>query len=148
MKNNKGFSLVELIVVIAIMAILAAVAIPTFATFINKANVASDEQYVADLEYAVDLANTIFDEEATLTKITATNGTISAVEYTVGDVKVTIDTSTKAATAAAVDGKTVTEAKIDKVEDAAADVLATMDWTYSFKSAKYASGYPVVEGTN
>ena len=36
MKNNKGFSLVELIVVIAIMAILAAVAIPTFGYSVNN----------------------------------------------------------------------------------------------------------------
>ena len=54
--NNKGFSLVELIVVIAIMAILAAVAIPTFATFIKKANVASDESYMNDIAYAIELA--------------------------------------------------------------------------------------------
>ena len=56
MKNNKGFSLVELIVVIAIMAILAAVAIPTFASFITKANKASDESYMNDIKYAVELA--------------------------------------------------------------------------------------------
>ena len=56
MRNNKGFSLVELIVVIAIMAILAAVAIPTFAGFINKANVAADEGFANDIEYAVELA--------------------------------------------------------------------------------------------
>lgn len=55
MKNNKGFSLVELIVVIAIMAILAAVAIPTFAGFITKANEASDESYLNDIAYAVEL---------------------------------------------------------------------------------------------
>lgn len=56
MKNNKGFSLVELIVVIAIMAILAAVAIPTFAGFITKANQAADEGFANDVEYAVELA--------------------------------------------------------------------------------------------
>ena len=56
MRNNKGFSLVELIVVIAIMAILAAVAIPTFAGFITKANKASDESYMNDIEYAIELA--------------------------------------------------------------------------------------------
>ena len=56
MRNNKGFSLVELIVVIAIMAILAAVAIPTFAGFINKANEAADEGFANDVEYAVELA--------------------------------------------------------------------------------------------
>ncbi len=56
MKNNKGFSLVELIVVIAIMAILAAVAIPTFASFITKAQRASDESFLNDIEYAIELA--------------------------------------------------------------------------------------------
>ncbi len=57
MKNNKGFSLVELIVVIAIMAILAAVAIPTFAGFIGKAQTASDESFLNDIEYALELAS-------------------------------------------------------------------------------------------
>ena len=51
MKNNKGFSLVELIVVIAIMAILAAVAIPTFAHFINKAHEASDNDLLNNINY-------------------------------------------------------------------------------------------------
>ena len=56
--NNKGFSLVELIVVIAIMAILAAVAIPTFSGFINKANKGSDDDFMNTVQYSVDLANT------------------------------------------------------------------------------------------
>lgn len=55
MRNNKGFSLVELIVVIAIMAILAAVAIPTFAGFIGKAQKSNDEALLNDIEYAVEL---------------------------------------------------------------------------------------------
>ena len=55
MRNNKGFSLVELIVVIAIMAILAAVAIPTFAGFIGKAQKSNDEALLNDIEYAVKL---------------------------------------------------------------------------------------------
>lgn len=137
MKNNKGFSLVELIVVIAIMAILAAVAIPTFASFITKANVASDEQFIADLEYSIELANTVFGKDAALTEITAEDGTISAVKYTVGDVEVTID----------VTNSTVT-CNDAEIKEAAADVIATMDWTYTFKSAGYKSGYtPATEGT-
>ena len=56
MRNNKGFSLVELIVVIAIMAILAAVAIPTFSSFITKAQDSSNVQEIADLTYAAELA--------------------------------------------------------------------------------------------
>ena len=50
-KNNKGFSLVELIVVIAIMAILAAIAIPTFAHFIKKAHEASDDELLHNINY-------------------------------------------------------------------------------------------------
>ena len=51
MKNNKGFSLVELIVVIAIMAILAAVAVVSFNIYIQKAKEANDEEYRSNVEY-------------------------------------------------------------------------------------------------
>ena len=43
MKNNKGFSLVELIVVIAIMAVLAAVAVVGVSIYIPKAQEAADK---------------------------------------------------------------------------------------------------------
>ena len=43
-KNNKGFSLVELIIVIAIMAILVAIMVPVLLIFIEKSNVSSDTQ--------------------------------------------------------------------------------------------------------
>ena len=55
-KNNKGFSLVELIVVIAIMAILAAVAVIGVSVYIPKAQQASDKQLVSDIEYALNLS--------------------------------------------------------------------------------------------
>ena len=55
MKNNKGFSLVELIVVIAIMAILASVAVIGVSVYVPKAQKAADEQMVADVQKAVDL---------------------------------------------------------------------------------------------
>ena len=74
--NNKGFSLVELIVVIAIMAILAAVAIPTFAGFITKAQDASNVQEVADLAYAADLACVEYGVTATY-EATASEVTIT-----------------------------------------------------------------------
>lgn len=38
LKNNKGFTMIELMVVIVIMLILAAIAIPTFNRLINQAN--------------------------------------------------------------------------------------------------------------
>ena len=57
MKNNKGFSLVELIVVIAIMAILAAVAVAGFSFYIPKAQQAADEQLFSDVGYALKLGH-------------------------------------------------------------------------------------------
>lgn len=56
MKTNKGFSLVELVVVIAIMAIIAAVAIPVYSTYVDKTNKAADEQLVADIKHALEIA--------------------------------------------------------------------------------------------
>ena len=58
MKNNKGFSLVELIVVIAIMAILAAVAVASYSIYIQKANDAADNEYKSNAEYAATLVAT------------------------------------------------------------------------------------------
>ena len=55
MKNNRGFSLVELIVVIAIMAILAAVAVASFSIYIERANDAADFEYLSNLMYLAEL---------------------------------------------------------------------------------------------
>lgn len=55
MKNNKGFSLMELIVVIAIMAILAAAAVVGYSVYIDRARDAADEQYLADVVYQAEL---------------------------------------------------------------------------------------------
>ena len=53
MKNNKGFSLVELIIVIAIMAILVGVMAPQLIKYIEKTNVSSDAQLCDSLRSAV-----------------------------------------------------------------------------------------------
>ena len=64
--NNKGFSLVELIIVIAIMAILIGVMAPQLIKYIEKANVAADTQmcdnvrkaiYYAAMDPAIIMAN-------------------------------------------------------------------------------------------
>lgn len=56
--NNKGFSLVELIVVIAIMAILAVTLAPRLTQYIEKARVSSDRQILSTVFTAAQLANT------------------------------------------------------------------------------------------
>lgn len=56
MKNNKGFSLVELIIVIAIMAILVGVMAPQLIKYIEKSNVSADTQLAGTVQTAVTTA--------------------------------------------------------------------------------------------
>ena len=42
MKNNKGFTLAELLIVVAIIAVLVAIAIPVFTTQLEKSREATD----------------------------------------------------------------------------------------------------------
>jgi type IV pilus assembly protein PilA len=77
-KNNKGFSLVELIVVIAIMAVLVGVLAPQFMGYVEKSREATDiqnldsirtqvEAYVADHEDVTAVTVTIAGTGTTAT---------------------------------------------------------------------------------
>ena len=54
--NNKGFSLVELIIVIAIMAILSAALAPQLMKYIEKSRVSTDDTSCASIESCVNAA--------------------------------------------------------------------------------------------
>ena len=129
MKNNKGFSLVELIVVIAIMAILAAVAIPTFASFITKANEAADKDFASGIEYAVNLALTADAQDADAIAVTwdADGKAISKLTYTIG-------TGDTAKTYVVIGEKTGTE--VDADADIATEIKAIIDLDYDLKNGK------------
>lgn len=62
-RNNKGFTLMEMLIVVAIIAILVAIAIPTFSGALEKAREAAD---AANLRaaYAEAMAEQMVEDEA------------------------------------------------------------------------------------
>ena len=69
-KNQKGFTLIELIVVIAILGILAAIAIPRLAGFSDKANKSA---VVAEARTILTAYSTLVAEEPTRTTLPGQN---------------------------------------------------------------------------
>lgn len=89
--NNKGFSLVELIIVVAIMAILIGVLAPQYIKYVERSRVAADENIADSLTAAVQSALADEDYESDINenaKATITGGAS-------GGIKLTGDTSTK-----------------------------------------------------
>ena len=129
--NNKGFSLVELIVVIAIMAILAAVAIPTFASFINKANFGADKDFMDQAKYAVELA---YAADYTFTssdvEVTIAGGTATQIECGGKVIKEAYKNGTPGTIG---DDEGVTQEQIDAAN--------AIDWNYEFKSVSENNEY-------
>lgn len=55
-KNNKGFSLVELIVVVAIMAVLVGILAPAYLKYVENSRINKDETNAEEFRHAVEVA--------------------------------------------------------------------------------------------
>ena len=86
--NNKGFSLVELIIVIAIMVVLIAVLAPQYLKYVEKSRVASDQTTI--VEYINAMQVLAADPEVTLDSgesYTLTSGANSPTIAVSGDLQ-------------------------------------------------------------
>lgn len=75
-ENNKGFSLVELIIVIAIMAVLVGVLAPQFIKYVESSKQSTDIQNASELRAAIEA---YVAEKAPSDNITVTIGTNAIV---------------------------------------------------------------------
>ena len=81
-KNNKGFTLIELIVVIAIIAVLAAILAPQYLRYVEKSRVSTDCQTAAEIMNATRTAcaeETVYDnlDPSTNTVVWGNDGIIT-----------------------------------------------------------------------
>lgn len=81
-KNNKGFSLVELIVVVAIMAVLIGVLVPTLVRNVEKSKKQKDISTVEEVRNQLTIALADEKYSALSGTITCSNGTIELVAAT------------------------------------------------------------------
>lgn len=75
--NNKGFSLVELIIVVAIMAVLVGVLAPVYLQYLERTNKSADVSAVADMMNAMEttlIDNVARGNDTDHYEITFTNG--------------------------------------------------------------------------
>ncbi len=89
--NNKGFSLVELIIVIAIMVILVAVLAPQYLKYVEKSRVSTDVQttveFINSLQVLASDPDVSLDQDTAGTKYAVTSGATSDTIALTADLK-------------------------------------------------------------
>ncbi len=87
-KNNKGFTLAELLIVVAIIAVLVAIAIPIFTNQLEKSREATDAANIRDWYAEIATALVTGDLSATNTSLTLSGG--ATANYTAGSGSYTV----------------------------------------------------------
>lgn len=95
--NDKGFSLVELIIVVAIMAVLVVVLAPQYLKYVEKSRVSADASTAANFESAMSVLAS--DVDVSLN----TSGTYTVVSDTTGAITISDDLKTALTTAGSID---------------------------------------------
>ena len=90
-KNNKGFSLVELIVVIAIMAVLVGVLAPQFMGYVEKSREATDIQNLDSVRTQVEAYCADHEGVTAVTVAIASSGTTATATVASGTAPSTND---------------------------------------------------------
>lgn len=122
-KNNKGFTLVELIVVIAILGVLMAVLVPQYIQYVEKSREATDLNTLSEILHSCEITAASQENltEGTFT-ITLTSGVISYdAGGEAGEVSAAFVNEIKAicpgGTLKSTDGKELTSLVIDVAAD-------------------------------
>ena len=125
-KNNKGFSLVELIVVVAIMAVLMGILVPTLVKNVEKSKKQKDESAIEEIRSQ--MQNTLADP-----KFSHIGATITYEDKTNKDISITTP-----------DGNTIDSATVAKdLTDFLTEVSSNVD-DYAFASKDYKANPKVV----
>lgn len=127
-KNNKGFSLVELIVVIAIMAVLVGVLAPQFMGYVEKSREATDIQNLDSVRTQVEAYCADHEGVTAVTVAIASSGTTATATVSSGTAPASADIIGTSANTVLKSGR------ITKLE--AAFNVGTNAWSYT------------IEGTN
>lgn len=129
--NNKGFSLIELIIVIAIMAVLVAIIAPNLTKYLGKSKSQTDKTNLDEIKKQ--FKNAISD--AATDEITNVAGT-----YTVNKNQVTGGNTTFAGyVSKALDTDTNTKSKVDSTKDKIQVVVSGSDSAGYTLTAKFTS---------